>query len=274
MDFEKFLSLIDKSALYFPRLDKLSKVDPYEGHFTHVNAMIGNEEITLFDQLKHQVIAHIDKEKKRMIEVDNKSFEDTEDWGKKKYEDDKINIDLIALAHREIPRAVLNDRNKIFVHSWHMQEYESAAMWSLYAKYSNGIAIVSTYNDLVQSVLDNQDYIVYIGIVNYIDYRKDHIPVKNMLSPFLYKRKSFEHEKELRALIHVRKYDEYDRPIDTDQNINGIYVNVNLNELIKIIYISPTAEEWIVDLIKSILKKYNLNPLVFHSDLQSSAPIY
>jgi hypothetical protein len=34
MDFATFLSLLDRSALFFVRLDKLAEVDPFEGYYT------------------------------------------------------------------------------------------------------------------------------------------------------------------------------------------------------------------------------------------------
>jgi hypothetical protein len=46
-------------------------------------------------------------------------------------------------------------------------------------------------------------------------------------------------------------------------NTRGIYVNVDLNTLIEKVYVSPLAEEWYVDLIKSVMEKYNLNIEVY-----------
>ena len=40
MDLSKFLSILDKSALYFVRLDHLSSFDPLEGYYTSVNLQV------------------------------------------------------------------------------------------------------------------------------------------------------------------------------------------------------------------------------------------
>lgn len=40
-----------------------------------------------------------------------------------------------------------------------------------------------------------------IGLVKYIDYDKDVFPLDNTFYPFTHKRKSFEHEREVRFLI-------------------------------------------------------------------------
>ena len=40
MDLAKLLSLLDRSALYFSRLDKLSQLDPFEGYYTNANVAL------------------------------------------------------------------------------------------------------------------------------------------------------------------------------------------------------------------------------------------
>lgn len=43
-------------------------------------------------------------------------------------------------------------------------------------------------------------------MIKYIDYKKDWIPEKNMFYPFVHKRKSYEHEKEVRAIYTSRPH--------------------------------------------------------------------
>ncbi len=206
--------------------------DPCEGLFTHLNVQIGNTKFPLFEQVKHDVIYHIEKEKKRMIEEENKSLEEAEYWGKQKFLQDKMKLDLIAHGHREIPKGFKTFREKTFINSWHIQEHQSAAMWNLYARNSDGIAIESTYNKLISSIEDYDEFDINIGTVKYIDYQKNAIPVSHVLSPFLHKRKSFEHEKELRTLIDTTQYgkNSSDPEINQYREVHGLYVNVNLDE--------------------------------------------
>ena len=82
---------------------------------------------------------------------------------------------------------------------WHMNDHESSAMWKLYSKSNEAIAIQSTYTILKESLYDNED--IFIGLVSYIDYDKEWLPEGNHFYPFVHKRKSFEHERELRGLI-------------------------------------------------------------------------
>ncbi|MBI1893228.1 MAG: DUF2971 domain-containing protein [Candidatus Rokubacteria bacterium] len=79
---------------------------------------------------------------------------------------------------------------------WHMNEHESAAMWKLYAKTNEAIAIRSTYA-LLRKGLDDS---VHIAVVKYIDYGTKWLPEGNAYYPFVHKRVSFAHERELRAI--------------------------------------------------------------------------
>jgi len=74
-----------------------------------------------------------------------------------------------------------------------MNNYESAAMWKLYLKTNEGIAIQTTCKKLIEA-LDKIAQPVYISIVKYIDYDNDFIDeFGNIMSPFVHKRKSFIH---------------------------------------------------------------------------------
>src|SRR5208283_5194086 len=84
-----------------------------------------------------------------------------------------------------------------FVNCWHMNEVESAAMWKIYSTSKDSVCLQTTFARL-RDVLPEDD--VYIGVVNYISYDRDMIPDDNGLWPLFHKRKSFEHERELRAL--------------------------------------------------------------------------
>src|SRR3990172_7066486 len=146
MDFTKYLSFLEKRALFFTRSDKFD--DPYEGSTTQANVT------------------------NRSTVYKNASPSWLEQWS-------------------------LWSRQWTYINCWHMNEYESAAMWSLYAKTNEAIAIQSTY----QRLFDCLPPKTYVGKVHYIDYDKDWLPEGNTFFPYVHKRKSFEHEQELRAVI-------------------------------------------------------------------------
>lgn len=157
------------------------------------------------------------------------------------------------------------------VNCWHMNEYESAAMWKLYLKSNEGIAIQSTYSNLKDSFIDEKK--VNIGIVKYIDYETDVFLTNNDLTRFIHKRKSFQHEQEIRAIIgnfpESPETEENIPTIDPSQETmeHGIAVSVNINTLIQKIYIAPEAPDWYLDLIKRVVAKYGYSFDVVQSQL-------
>lgn len=169
-------------------------------------------------------------------------------------------------------------RKTVLVNSWHMNKYESAAMWDLYASRNAGIAIQSTYERLKKSLKDTAD--VQIGVINYMDYVNDDMP-PGIYSKFFIKRNSFKHENELRAAIFLSYTDIY-RPgkivkkkdyttrsyIFKKKKAQGRYIDVELDTLIEKIYISPLSQPWFKDTVISVAQKYEISDnLIKISDL-------
>lgn len=167
---------------------------------------------------------------------------------------------------REWPRYVA-------VNCWHINEYESAAMWSLYLKSNEGIAIQSTYERLGKAFSVTAED-VFIGKVSYIDYESQVISDGNILSPFLHKRKSYEHERELRALI-VKWPQPGEKGLDftIDTIEAGVPVSVELDALVESIYVAPDAPTWFTRLVESVAKKYGREVAVRQSSLNAT-PLY
>ena len=152
-----------------------------------------------------------------------------------------------------------------FINCWSLNEYESSASWKIFTSGNQGIAIQSTFDRLVKSFGDTPETI-HIGKIKYVDYENESFGVDSIVKPFLYKRKSFEHERELRAII-----DEY--PTDLVQEEfekitkRGINAKVKLDVLVKQIFVAPAARLWFKDLVKSVIRRYNLNVKVVDSTL-------
>lgn len=149
-----------------------------------------------------------------------------------------------------------------FINCWHANEYESAAMWKLYSKTNESIAIETDYNTL-KNILNEK---IFLGLVTYIDYENDWLPEGNAFYPFTHKRKSFEHEKEVRAIIQ-------DLSMQNNGDETGRNILVDINKLIHKIYVSPSAPSWLVELTKEVSEKYNINATVKKSDLYSD-PVF
>ncbi len=152
-------------------------------------------------------------------------------------------------------------RENVVVSSWHSNEYESFAMWQIFTQKNEGLAIQSTL-DRIQKALDpERTFEQHIGEVNYIDYKKEHIPFENAFFPFLFKRKSFQYEREIRIITDVTSHK---LAID-----NGLKVDIDINMLIEKIYIHPKSENWYKNLIIEVVKRLGFNFQIEKSDLES-----
>jgi len=89
---------------------------------------------------------------------------------------------------------------------WHANDHESAAMWKLYLSSGEGVAVRSSFNRLVGSFpryhQEPNALLIYAGLVSYVDYDTEIIPLNNAYWPFVHKRMSFQHENEVRAVLH------------------------------------------------------------------------
>ena len=142
-------------------------------------------------------------------------------------------------------------------------------MWKLYLKSDEGIAIQSTFNCLKKCIIDDEET-VYIGKVKYIDYETEFINAGNMLEPFVHKRKSFEHEKEIRALIvkWPTAKEGFDMTKETIKD--GLLIKIDIEALIQKIYVAPNAPKWFSDLVKAVVNRYGYSFDVIHSQLDSA----
>ncbi|MDR0196587.1 MAG: hypothetical protein LBI73_15835 [Myroides sp.] len=152
-------------------------------------------------------------------------------------------------------------RKNIVISSWHVNEYESFAMWQIFTKNNEGIAIQSTVDRLQKALHVEQRVDQYIGEVNYIDYKKEFIPFEDQFFPFLFKRKSFQYEKEIRIITDVT-------PLNIEVN-EGIKIHVDVEQLIEKIYIHPKSENWYKNLVLELMQKLNFKFDVEKSDLES-----
>src|SRR6266566_722570 len=70
-------------------------------------------------------------------------------------------------------------------------------MWKLYTASNESVCIQSTYRRL-REVLSEDRFAV--SVVRYIDYESEWLPEGNLMYPYVHKRRSFAHERGLRAL--------------------------------------------------------------------------
>jgi len=163
-------------------------------------------------------------------------------------------------------------RERTMVNCWHMNRNESVAMWKIYAKPGEGIAIQSTYA-LLRECLGGE---VHIGMVSYKNYKTDFTPEENAFYPFMQKRSPFEYERELRAIFQDLPDEAEDdcRRVPSD---HGVWKPVNLERLIEHIYVytdDVRSLPWFRQLVERVAQRYRLDKSVIPSSLVDSEPFF
>jgi Protein of unknown function (DUF2971) len=254
MELAEFVSMLNRKALFFVKANKLR--DPYEGIIPQYSNMIRS---------------------KRENEEQKQYFQSV-------YESNNG-------ISRKVAQTMIEQfqmyRQLVLINPWHYNEYESAAMWSLYSHENAGIAIQSTTKRLSECFNDNNEDIIWIGKVQYLDFSKDWMNEwNNLFQGFVTKRKSFEYEKEIRAVTclpddNVSRHllangatEENNVFSSRERTVNpkeltdkGKYVSANLHVLVEKVYVAPYAEPWFEEVVESLLSKYDLDSVVIKSDL-------
>lgn len=162
-------------------------------------------------------------------------------------------------------------RSRVAINSWHMNSHESAAMWKLYAQTNEAVCIQTSYANLRNAL----PQIFKIYQMNYVDYSSNYIPEYHPLTPFVFKRKSFEHEQELRAFVDMEEAEsDLQSFLGIEANQNGIYKTVSLKDLIQAVFVAPQSEDWFYDLVKSVCNTYHLSEVPIVRSSLETEPFY
>ncbi|PEO80839.1 DUF2971 domain-containing protein [Bacillus toyonensis] len=234
MDFTKLVSLLSTSTLYFPRSDKFK--DVFEG----------------------MIYGYGKEDTSNTIEELLESTDSSENFK-------KHSRSIVDQVVKSVYDRSERDKKRVFINCWHLNEYESAAMWDLYLKNEEGIAIQTTFNRIKKSLSACEEEI-FIGKVKYVDPAKYKNLNNSFIEPFFTKRMSFSHEKEVR-LVYAPAIDVYDDEQYWDESLVGKNIRMNLGELIEKVYVSPDAAPWFVEVVRVVLEKFDMNAEIIHSDL-------
>ncbi len=158
-------------------------------------------------------------------------------------------VAVIHPEHKTDPRYEGMDRNeKAFyelkrltkINCWHRANYESDAMWKLYALKRKGVAIYTTPEQIKNALTPYKikpefgEEQLYGGAIKYIDLASEKLKT-SMLETFYHKHMAFEWEKEFRLAISLRNAEESGVNVPE----KGIEVQTNLLELISKIVLGP-----------------------------------
>ena len=170
-------------------------------------------------------------------------------------------IKKLSVNNPEFLTYYKSHREKVAISSWHINEYESFTMWQIFTQNSEGLAIQSTIGRLQKALIPEKNHEQYIGEVNYIDYKKEYIPFDDMFFPFLFKRKSFQYEREVRIISDISS---------SNIKINdGMKIDVDIKQLIEKIYIHPKSENWYKNLVIELMEQLGFDFIIEKSDLES-----
>jgi hypothetical protein len=182
-------------------------------------------------------------------------------------------------------------RHLNFFNCWHMNDGESDAMWKLYLKDSQGIAIQSTVERLRCSFHNSPAYTIYMGEVKYVDHATLTTPTDTLFgfSDYMFKRLAFRHEQEVRLGTYTSDVrgefvDDAGRiksppPGGTIEDIllypgrKGVYVDVDVPVVIKRVVISPFSPIWFSDLVTSLSKRLGYAFEVVSSEMSRPSPL-
>ena len=234
--FEKFVNLLDTESLFFTRADKFE--DPYEGFIPQsiMDAYIQYLNSITNDNMVSKIIS--------------------ENEASRKY---------------------------VMCNCWHQNVVESMAMWEKYHMRNSGVAIKTTMEKMKNSL--TSEHSIYIGMMEYIydntdddQYMQNFLQSETILSkkltyfPYFRKRKEYEHEQEVRLIVDIDPFvmdalnDQTVETVDTFLEIGlpdicdiGMPFNIEVNELIDEVIVSPYAEDWITETVRSVVQKFGFN---------------
>lgn len=279
MSLPKFLSLIQQNYLFMYNLELMAKNDIFEGVLPSANfehrkwASVSDVPVHILDKLKMNVTYHETGDLQACLE------------NHKYVQDLRIKQ---AYAHRR----------SYFINCWHLNEYESLAMWDIYSRKDEGIAIVSSESNFINA-FSNVHNDIFGGVVKYADYDSPNftIDVDNGFNSIMYKRASYDYEREYRLVFwdtevtheyiptqtvefdssgnkrisfgraSVGRSEEEIKSVEPKLSFNA---NCDLSKLINEIYISPSAPSWFFDIVDNVVKKYEINVPVNQSKLTNN----
>ncbi len=243
-NFEKFVNLLVTESLFFTRADKFE--DPYEGFIPQ----------SIIDAYKHS---------------------------------------LTRVAPEEFVEAIMkrneDSRKYVMCNCWHQNIVESMAMWEKYYMRNSGVAIKTTMQKMKNSLTNTHS--IYIGKIEYIydntddnqymqNFLNSEIPLAKKLTyfPYFQKRKEYEHEQEVRLVVDIDPFvmDALNnQTVDSFLEIGlpdicdiGMLFNIDVDTLIDEVIVSPYAENWITETVRSVVDKYGFNFRVNPSTLLDS----
>ena len=245
MDLAKLLALVSGGRLFFSAVDKLG--DRFEGQWSDRTFELIHErdELWVGEQRDHVVIE--DRRVDQRLELPRP--------------DPAWSVEQ-TVSHWSLKIGRAASRRATLVNCWYEGAEESEAMWRLFTGDRYGVAVRTSAARLVGSFAERLPD--YLGRVNYIAYDRDPMPVSDF-PPVFYKRKAFEHEREVRAVVAPRQ--RIGRASTEMSEASGVEYAIDAERLIEAVVVSPYSPDWLLDVVESALGRYGVEAAVEKSVL-------
>ena len=244
LTFAKFISLITYRALWFSKLNILQ--DEFEGTLPSATEKI----VVAKNQKQKTFFNHPDLHK----QIDN--------W---------------------VSDNVRDVRELTVVNCWFLGEQESIEMWNEYVGNIEGVVIKSTIRKLTQYVFAWPEF-SSIGKVKYVDFNS-HVmssyEANQARERAFLKDLKFQHEQEIRIetmslktphCVHMdgtpMKTEDYSGKNMNNFENPGLYIGVDIQNLIDDVILAPRSPEWFELLVKRIVKLHSMKCAVIRSALE------
>lgn len=141
-----------------------------------------------------------------------------------------------------------------FISCWHKNFDENMVMWEIYGKVNNSIAIQTTVIELkrcmTESKLNGHSF-----ILQNVQYQHSNQIFGELLYEdcFFIKRPHFSFEQEVRISLdtYAPKFESLKTPLGYD-------LPIMINDVISKILIHPDSQDWFLDVLTALIKKYNI----------------
>lgn len=167
-------------------------------------------------------------------------------------------------------------RNLTFVNCWHINDNENSFMWENYAMChgNEGVAIQTDINT-VKEVVEKVERKISDMRISYVDFKTHYVEyfIQNPFEFITLKDIKYLPENELRLVTVENEYPDIDEddicPVNPKQysTHSGELIAVDLNRLIKRIYLSPNSTERVAQLIKTLIHSKGLNIEIVKSSI-------
>lgn len=243
MSLDKLIDLLATRKLYLSPLRSLRERDPFEGYMPRVAigalASVFSKQLRELEEARNKLPASASKPK--LAALDEKI--------------DQIRVD--------VPKIMESVAEATVVNCWHESESESEAMWRLYSDSGKGIAIVTHVESLQCALLPlPEEHSLYLSAIKYLDFDSTQLQpndcvVDGHVAPLI-KRKSYQHEREVRL---------FTTPLTGSEDMlrvtpAAVLIPVNIHALIEEVWISPFASEPFISSTRVIARAFEIDQAI------------